>query len=879
MSSDASSDAEDDGYAPGADAENDEAYLSSLRRASALNDDDDDDDDGDDLEDDIRGDGDGGGDDDNDDATSAKHFKKKKKKKGGFHAMNLSSAVMLGLRRQGFKQPTPIQRKTVPLVLAGRDVVAMARTGSGKTMAFLIPILEKLAAHSPLGARALVLSPTRELTQQTYRAGISVGRATDLKFCLLQGGDAMEAQFDALLGNPDVIVATPGRLAHLLVEAADFNLNKVDVLVFDEADRLFEMGFQAQLADIMSRTPETRQTLLFSATMPKGLAEFARAGLHDPELVRLDTDSRVSENLKLAFFKVRSVDKYAALLCVMAMCMDCTKESTIVFCSTKHHAEYVAELLRRAKVAAAAPAATGKQPRTAHDDEAGVGIAHGSMDQSARTEALARFRSSATRVLVVTDLAARGLDIPHINNVVNFDFPDKPKLFVHRVGRAARQGRSGTAFSLACSDDLAHLTDVLLYLGLPFSLAPQPGTTHVGTLPQALLDANVERVDAWTAADAVLGKLRSAADNAKKMVAKTRAEPSKRSIKRAKELPAAFPIHALFVAEASAGEVASSEAAGQVDIASLARFKPRRTVFETESAKRGDAKDAARLTGVVASVKRPALVQSQLVQANGSKQALKAAARGPAASVKGYAHERPTPAPGAPSGAFRDAAYFVANEGAGVDTAKEADYESHLRINAPARLEDAVLDLVPDDDAGLATKARSFKWDKRKRNYVQATLKDHVAAKRAKNEAGEAIRPADAGQLYDRWRKRTRKSLGGSDGDATTDVHKIATEKRARKRQAARTGVVAGGRRLKDEVKNEDQIVKEHKKKQREADRRSGAVKKRPAAGADAHSQRIGKHKPKGAPSNRWARSHTVGAGARDQQKKRGGSKGKRRSG
>ena len=149
----------------------------------------------------------------------------KKKSKGGFHAMNLSDTIMAGLRKQGYKQPTPIQRKTVPLVLSGRDVVAMARTGSGKTMAFLIPVLEKLASHSTAGARALILSPTRELAQQTYRAGISVGRGTGLKFCLLQGGDAMEAQFDALVGNPDILVATPGRLAHLLVEAADFSLS------------------------------------------------------------------------------------------------------------------------------------------------------------------------------------------------------------------------------------------------------------------------------------------------------------------------------------------------------------------------------------------------------------------------------------------------------------------------------------------------------------------------------------------------------------------------------------------------------------------------------------------------------------------------------
>jgi len=321
----------------------------------------------------------------------------KKKSKGGFHAMNLSDTIMAGLRKQGYKQPTPIQRKTVPLVLSGRDVVAMARTGSGKTMAFLIPVLEKLASHSTAGARALILSPTRELAQQTYRAGISVGRGTGLKFCLLQGGDAMEAQFDALVGNPDILVATPGRLAHLLVEAADFSLSKIEFLVFDEADRLFEMGFQAQLSDIMAKTPANRQTLLFSATMPKSLAEFARAGLREPELVRLDTDARISENLKLAFFKVRSAEKYAALVCIMTTLIDCSSQSTIVFCSTKHQTEYVAEVLRACRVAENGL----KKKKDEYQDELGIGIAHGSMDQAARTEALARFRSSFTKVILV----------------------------------------------------------------------------------------------------------------------------------------------------------------------------------------------------------------------------------------------------------------------------------------------------------------------------------------------------------------------------------------------------------------------------------------------------------------------------------------------
>ena len=213
---------------------------------------------------------------------------KKQKSSGGFQTLGLSDAIFKGVMRLGFKVPTPVQRKTLPIALLGGDVVTMARTGSGKTAAFVIPMLEKLKEHDSTGTRGLILSPTRDLALQTLKVVNSMAKFTNLTAVPIVGGDGMERQFADLSSKPDIIVATPGRLAHHLLEVPDFDLRNMHCVVYDEADRLFEMGFAQQLRDISRSMPSSRQTMLFSATMPKMLVEFARAGLQDPTLVRLD---------------------------------------------------------------------------------------------------------------------------------------------------------------------------------------------------------------------------------------------------------------------------------------------------------------------------------------------------------------------------------------------------------------------------------------------------------------------------------------------------------------------------------------------------------------------------------------------------------------
>uniref|UniRef100_A0ACD6AG90 Uncharacterized protein n=1 Tax=Avena sativa TaxID=4498 RepID=A0ACD6AG90_AVESA len=418
-------------------------------------------------------------------AAQAAH---KKPKSGGFESLGLCEEVYRGVRHKGYRVPTPIQRKAMPLILAGLDVAAMARTGSGKTAAFLVPMLQRLRRRDPgAGIRALILSPTRDLATQTLKFTHQLGKFTDLKTGLIVGGGSMDSQFEVLADNPDIIIATPGRFVHILDMVDDLSLRSVEYVVFDEADSLFSLGFAEQLHKILHKLSDTRQTLLFSATMPQALAEFAKAGLRDPQVIRLDLDKKISPDLKLVFFTLRQEEKLAALLYLVRERIS-SEEQTMIFVSTKYHVEFLSILFREEGLAAS--------------------LSYGAMDQEARTEHIAKFRARRTMLLIVTDVAARGLDIPLLDNVVNWDFPAKPKLFVHRVGRVARQGRTGTAYTFVTSEDMPFLLDLHLFLSKPLRPAPTEeellkdmdginlkidqslanGETVYGRFPQTIID-------------------------------------------------------------------------------------------------------------------------------------------------------------------------------------------------------------------------------------------------------------------------------------------------------------------------------------------------------------------------------------------------------
>mmetsp|Transcript_43271 Transcript_43271/g.139034 ORF Transcript_43271/g.139034 Transcript_43271/m.139034 type:complete len:961 (+) Transcript_43271:132-3014(+) len=384
--------------------------------------------------------------------------KKPKIKPGSFQGLGIGHASYKAIMRMGYKMPTPIQRKTIPTILDGQDVVAMARTGSGKTAAFLIPVVERLLQHSvSVGFRAVALSPTRELAMQTAKFFRQLSKFTDLRCCLLVGGQAMEAQFEHLANNPDVVIATPGRLMHHILEA-ELSLSRVEILIIDEADRLFELGFAEQLQKILEATPLSRQVMLFSATLPSQLVSFSRVGLKDPVFVRLDVETTLSESLDLWYLYVRKDEKIAAACSVLRFLAKPDK-ATIMFVATRHHVEFFGELLTQLGMS--------------------VSVVYGSMDQEARTDQIHKFRKKKTQILVTTDVAARGIDVPLLDYVLNYDFPPSGKLFVHRAGRTARAGRSGLAISLVTMDDLPYTVELMLFLGRKLAVTDGTQTAEV----------------------------------------------------------------------------------------------------------------------------------------------------------------------------------------------------------------------------------------------------------------------------------------------------------------------------------------------------------------------------------------------------------------
>lgn len=363
----------------------------------------------------------------------------------------------------------------------------------------------------------------------------------------------MENQFEELALNPDIIIATPGRLMHHLSEVEDMTLRSVEYVVFDEADSLFGMGFAEQLHKILAQLSENRQTLLFSATLPSALAEFAKAGLRDPQLVRLDLETKISPDLKLNFFSLRQEEKHTALLYLIRDHIS-SDQQTLIFVSTKHHVEFLNTLFKE----------EGIEPS----------VCYGDMDQDARKIHISRFRSRKTMLLIVTDVAARGIDIPLLDNVINWDFPPKPKIFVHRVGRAARAGRTGTAFSFVTSEDMPYLLDLHLFLSKPIRPAPSEaevlqdmdgvmnktdraianGETVYGRLPQAIIDLVSDRVREIIDSSAELTSLQKTCTNAFRLYSKTKPLPSRESIKRSKDLPQEG-LHPIFKNVLAGGEL------------------------------------------------------------------------------------------------------------------------------------------------------------------------------------------------------------------------------------------------------------------------------------------------------------------------------------
>ncbi|QKX53068.1 uncharacterized protein TRUGW13939_00139 [Talaromyces rugulosus] len=737
------------------------------------------------------------------------------KKGGGFQAMGLNAQLLKAIARKGFSVPTPIQRKTIPVILDEQDVVGMARTGSGKTAAFVIPMIEKLKSHSnQVGLRGLILSPSRELALQTLKVVKELGRGTDLKAVLLVGGDSLEEQFGLMVGNPDIVIATPGRFLHLKVEMG-LDLGSVKYVVFDEADRLFEMGFAAQLTEILHGLPPTRQTLLFSATLPKSLVEFARAGLQDPTLIRLDTEGKISPDLQNAFFTVKSAEKEGALLYILHDVIKIpagppeaarrrienradnknwskkrkrpdtqkainttespTKHSTIVFTATKHHVDYLVSVLR----------------------EAGFWVSHayGSLDQTARNIEVERFRSGITSILVVTDVAARGIDIPILANVINYDFPSQPKVFVHRVGRTARAGQKGWSYSLVRDTDAPYLIDLQLFLGRKLVLGRQTEQVNyaeevvVGGFLRDTLSTHCEWVTKVLGDKSDLQAQKGVSNRGEKLYMRTRNAASLESAKRAKEVVASdnwTSLHALFNDESS-----QMEAEREKMLARLGGFRPQETIFEIggrRNGKKGNDEKYETIKRVRSTLdkkkKRTAPEAKPEDETNISAEGNNGNVETAAFSDEDEAAENEpdnmsmasesdlevTFSQYSQSGksksknaaeSFQNAEYFMAYTPANTSLAEDRAYGVHSGSNSnfAQASRDATMDLNIDEKVGFGEHRSGMRWDKRHSKYVSRRNDEDGSrggAALVRGESGTKIASSFRSGRFDAWKKGKR---------------------------------------------------------------------------------------------------------------------------
>ncbi|KAK4494190.1 hypothetical protein PRZ48_014488 [Zasmidium cellare] len=739
-------------------------------------------------------------------AANRRNESKPAKKAGAFQTMGLNPHLLKAITRKGFSVPTPIQRKTIPLILDGQDVVGMARTGSGKTAAFVIPMIEKLKSHSAkVGARAIVLSPSRELALQTLKVTKEMGKGTDLRTTLLVGGDSLEDQFSNMASNPDIIIATPGRFEHLKVEMG-LELSSVKYVVFDEADRLFEMGFAAQLHEIMHSLPASRQTLLFSATLPKSLVEFARAGLQDPKLVRLDAESKIAPGLQSAFFTVKRADKEGALLHVLGDVIkmptgetEATKKakepksgankkrkresdapsakeapsqhSTVIFAATKHHVEYLAHFLKSFGYA--------------------TSYVYGSLDQTARKIQVQDFRSGFTNILVVTDVAARGLDIPVLANVINYDFPSQPKIFVHRVGRTARAGKEGWSYSFITGSDMPYLLDLQLFLSRKLVMGRgdnEPGmfkdAVVVGAMMRDKLEQYNEEGLKLLNEDSDLAAMRDVAAKGEKQYLRTRNSASAESVKRAKALAQSEDAQAtnmLFEAD----EDTTAEQQRLDMLARVSGFRPTETVFEI--GKRGEKSEAAEImkkrratiepkhrkkdeaedSDVEADPTKPQTSTADLeedsedelilTQPNGADMSeadsedLELTFTAPSTTTKSK-----------PSG--KDTEFFMSYTPSTLNLAEDRGYGVHSGGTNTAshflnQARNATMDLTNDESSGFKEASKpGMRWDKKQKKYVSRANDEDGSkgAKMIRGESGQKIAASFKSGRFEAWRKANR---------------------------------------------------------------------------------------------------------------------------
>ncbi|MEG0163240.1 MAG: DEAD/DEAH box helicase, partial [Mucinivorans sp.] len=389
-----------------------------------------------------------------------------------FKELNITETILRALVDEGYDTPTPIQAQAIPIVLDGHDVLGCAQTGTGKTAAFSIPIIQLIAQRTKgystakrREIKALVLTPTRELAIQIDESFRNYGKYSSLKTCVIFGGVGQKPQTDALNRGIDVLIATPGRLLDLINQGF-INLKNIEFFVLDEADRMLDMGFIHDIKRLLPLLPKDRQTLFFSATMPDEIAKLSSTILNRPRRVEVTPASSTVEVIDQSLYHVSKDQKTALLVDLLA---DKAMESVLVFSRTKHGADKIAKALTKAGITSEA--------------------IHGNKSQNARVRALANFKERRTRVLIATDIAARGIDIDSLSHVVNYDLPNVPETYVHRIGRTGRAGLGGTAISFCDEESGGLLKDIEKLIGFRINLVDNHPYKNLDTVVKIIAES------------------------------------------------------------------------------------------------------------------------------------------------------------------------------------------------------------------------------------------------------------------------------------------------------------------------------------------------------------------------------------------------------
>ncbi|KFM58946.1 ATP-dependent RNA helicase DDX54, partial [Stegodyphus mimosarum] len=550
------------------------------------------------------------------------------------------------------------------------------------------------------------------------------------------------------------------------------------------------MGFQEQLQEVLNRLRSVRQTLLFSATLPKILVDFIKVGIEDPVLIRLDVDLQISDNLKSSFFLCRTDDKTAVLLYVLKNVVNLTKELTVVFVATKHHVEYLKDVLEKASVPCS--------------------YIYSSLDQMARNIHIAKFRARKVGVLLVTDIAARGIDIPLLDNVINFNFPSKPKLYVHRVGRVARAGRSGKTFSLVSSDEMPYLLDLHLFLGKPIKYAKlnmEDEDGICGAVPQNIIDDEADVLQMWHKASVELTNMRKVTKNAYQQYLKSRPAPSSESVKRMKEFPfASAEIHPIFKDD--------NETERNKIIAEMKNYRPNTTIFELGPLAKTQANVVMRQKRKSHDVLLKPKIYSSVPVAESheesKKQVFETEDENYLLSLS-QKLDRKDKVKNAKKeiGNYRDAEHYLSY----VSSEHYKEKGLGLDNNFERQAAGAVLDLTGDDELTLQKMKSTMRWDRKKKKFVRNDDQEH--SKKMKTESGVWIPKSYKSDLYKNWQEKNKiKYQQDDDSDGESHFGKNrGMPKRMKGKQKGMKGKF--NKPPKRELKTKEEILKARKKRER----------------------------------------------------------------